>query len=315
MKQKINKELLLLLPDEVKAMNLPPKAQEIYCQFLALADEDGWCYSTINGLAKELHCSTSSIIANIKLLENKNLILERVTGKRGTATTFKIKLHSNENENELHSNENVFDSNVSCNDSNAFDSKLSIEEVILLKFKELDDLITQYFKSKKTSEKIDDSQVKQNKTKQNKLKQINNISNNNSSYNIQEVIDIDKKKDINKKNILIDIKENIDKNKKENIEIDMNKDIDKSTCKYKRRKKNDYEFTLEEKDDYNPIVEETKVVGLVSKSDGNTSKTKKFFYSLKDSSIVFNSWTEAIEYSMKNNLNFDENFNKVEVLV
>lgn len=311
MKQKINKELLLLLPDEVKAMNLPPKAQEIYCQFLALADKDGWCYSTINGLAKELHCSTSSIIANIKLLENKNLILERVTGKRGTATTFKIKLHSDENENELHSNENVFDSNVSCNDSNAFDSNLSIEEVILLKFKELDGLITQYFESKKTSEKIDDSQVKQNKTKQNKIKQINNNSYTNSSNNIQEVNNTDIDNNLNNiENIEINKKEDINKD----IDLNINESIDKSTCKYKKRKQNDYQYTVEEKDDYNPIVENTKVEGVVSKSDGNTSKSKKFFYSLKGSTLKF-SHLEALEYTIKNNLNFDDNFKKVEVLV
>ena len=127
-----------------------------------------------------------------------------------------------------------------------------------------------------------------------------------ASNNIQEVNNTDIDINLNKK-------EDININNKENIEIDLNKDIDKSTCKYKRRKQNDYQFTVEEKDDYNEIVENTKVEGIVSKSDCNTSKSKKFLYLLKDSSIVFNTWVEAQEYSMKNNLNFDEWFIKVEV--
>lgn len=323
MKTKIDKELLVHLPKEVKDMNLPPKANEIYCNFIVMSNNEGWCYSTVNGLAKELQCSTRSIMSNIKLLENKKLILERVVGKKGVATRFKIKLF-NENESEkdgnaFNGNENAFDENESNSlnniemygnenenafDENALDGNLSIEQVILLKFKELEGLITKYIESKKMGEKIDDGQVKENKIKEKKIKEHNNNNYTNSSYNIQEVnnTDIDKNKDI-------------DINKKENIDLNINKDIDKSTCKYKRRKQNDYQFTMDEdENDYNPIVENTKVEGVVSKSDGNTSKTKKIFYSLIGSTSTF-SYYEALEYVSKNNLNFDECFKKVEVLV
>lgn len=348
MKTKIDKELLVHLPNEVKEMNLPPKANEILCNFIVMSDNEGWCYSTVNGLAKGLQCSTRSIMSNIKLLENKKLILERVIGKKGVASRFRIKLF-NENESEkdgnaFNENENAFNENV-CNtlnniemngnenenalngnenafDGNAFDGNLSIEQVILLKFKELECLITKYIESRKMSEKIDDGQVKEkkrieenikenkinkNKLKEIKIKQTNNIdTNTNSSNNTQEVNNTDIDINLNKK-------EDIIINNKENIEIDLNKDKDTSTCMYKRRKQNDYQFTVEDENDYNPIVENTKVEGVVSKSDGNTSKSKKFFYSLKDSSITFSSWLEAQEYASNNDLNFDENFKKVEV--
>ena len=207
MKTKIDKELLVHLPNEVKEMNLPPKAQEIYCNFIVMSDNEGWCYSTVNGLAKELQCSTRSIMSNLKLLENKKLILERVIGKKGVATRFRIKLFNenesdkdgNENENALNGNENAFDENV-------FNGNLSIEDVILLKFKELEGLITKYIESKKMGEKIDYGHLKEIKLKEIKLKQSNNNNNNsytNSSNNIQEVnntdidINLNKKEDIN----------------------------------------------------------------------------------------------------------------------
>ena len=304
MRTKIDKELLVHLPKEVKEMNLPPKAQEIYCNFIPMSNNEGWCYSTVNGLAKELQCSTRSIMSNIKLLENKKLILERVIGKKGVATRFRIKLF---NENESDKDGNAFNGNENAFDENAFDGNLSIEQVILLKFKELEGLINKYIESRKMGEKIDYGQVKENKRKEKKLKEYNNNNSyTNSSNNIQEVNNTDIDINLNKK-------EDININNKENIEIDKKEDIDKSTCKYKRRKQNDYQFTVEEKDDYNEIVENTKVEGVVSKSDGNNSKSKKFLYLLKDSSIVFNTWVEAQEYSMKNNLNFDEWFKKVEV--
>ena len=334
MRTKIDKELLVHLPKEVKEMNLPPKAQEIYCNFIPMSNNEGWCYSTVNGLAKELQCSTRSIMSNIKLLENKKLILERVIGKKGVATRFRIKLfnenesnkdgnafNGNENafnENECNSlnntemygneNENAFNGNENAFDENAFDGNLSIEQVILLKFKELEGLINKYIESRKMCEKIDYGHLKENKRKEKKLKEYNNNNNSytNSSNNIQEVNNTDIDINLNKK-------EDININNKENIEIDKKEDIDKSTCKYKRRKQNDYQFTVEEKDDYNEIVENTKVESIVSKSDGNTSKSKKFLYLLKGSSIVFNNWVEAQEYSRKNNLNFDEWFEKVEV--
>ena len=334
MKEKIDKELLVHLPNEVKEMNLPPKAQEIYCNFIPMSNNEGWCYSTVNGLAKELQCSTRSIMSNIKLLENKKLILERVIGKKGVATRFRIKLfnenesdkdgnafNGNENafdENESNSlnniemygneNENAFGGNENAFDENVLNGNLSIEQVILLKFKELEGLITKYIESRKMGEKIDDGHLKENKLKENKLKEYNNNINNsytNSSYNIQEVNNKDIDNNLNKK-------EDININNKENIEIDKKEDIDKSTCKYKRRKQNDYQYTFEEKDDYNPIVENTKVEGIESKSDGNTSKSKKFLYLLKGSTLKF-IYQEALEYSLKNNLNFDECFIKVEV--
>ena len=307
MRTKIDKELLVHLPNEVKEMNLPPKAQEIYCNFIPMSNNEGWCYSTVNGLAKELQCSTRSIMSNIKLLENKKLILERVIGKKGVATRFRIKLF---NENESNKDGNAFNGNENEFDENAFDGNLSIEQVILLKFKELEGLINKYIESRKMGEKIDYGHLKENKIKEKKLKEYNNNNNNNSytnsSNNIQEVNNTDININLNKK-------EDININNKENIEIDKKEDIDKSTCKYKKRKQNDYQYTVEEKDDYNEIVENTKVEGIVSKSDCNTSKSKKFLYLLKGSSIVFNTWVEAQEYSMKNNLNFDEWFEKVEV--
>ena len=336
MKTKIDKELLVHLPNEVKEMNLPPKAQEIYCNFIPMSNNEGWCYSTVNGLAKELQCSTRSIMSNIKLLENKKLILERVIGKKGVATRFRIKLfnenesdkdgnenenafnenecnslnntemYGNENENAFDGNENAFNGNENAFNENAFDGNLSIEQVILLKFKELEGLINKYIESRKMGEKIDYGHLKENKRKEKKLKEYNNNNSyTNSSNNIQEVNNTDIDINLNKK-------EDININNKENIEIDKKEDIDKSTCKYKRRKQNDYQFTVEEKDDYNEIVENTKVEGIVSKSDGNTSKSKKFLYLLKGSTLKF-SYHEALEYSIKNNLNFDECFEKVEV--
>lgn len=339
MKTKIDKELFVHLPNEVKEMNLPPKAQEIYCNFIVMSNNKGCCYSTINGLAKTLNCSTRSIMSNIKLLENKKLILERVIGKKGVATRFKIKLFNenesekdgnafNENENAFNENEcnslnntemygneneNAFNGNENVFDENELNGNLSVEDVILLKFKELEGLITKYIESRKICEKIDDGQVKENKIKEKKIKEYkikqtnNNDTYTNSSNNIQEVNNTDIDNNLN--NI-----ENIEINKKEDINLNINESIDKSTCMYKRRKQNDYQFTVEENDDYNPIVENTKVEGVVSKSDGNTSKSKKFIYLLKDSSLTF-SYQEALEYVSKNNLNFDDNFKKVEVLV
>ena len=158
MKQKIDKELLVHLPNEVKSMNLPPKANEILCNFIVMSDNEGWCYSTVNGLAKELQCSTRSIMSNIKLLENKKLILERVSSR------FKIKLYDNENE---------------------LNGNLSVEDVILLKFKELEGLITKYIESRKIGEKIDDGQVKEIKLKQYK-KYINYKNNYNNIDNTRK---------------------------------------------------------------------------------------------------------------------------------
>lgn len=209
MRTKIDKELFVHLPKEVKEMNLPPKAQEIYCNFIVMSNNEGCCYSTINGLAKELQCSTRSIMSNIKLLENKKLILERVIGKKGVATRFKIKLF-NENESEkdgnaFNSNENAFNGNENAFDGNALNGNLSVEEVILLKFKELECLITKYIESRKMCEKIDDGQVKENKIKEKKIKEYkikqtnNNDTYTNSSNNIQEVNNTDIDNNLNKK--------------------------------------------------------------------------------------------------------------------
>lgn len=333
MRTKIDKELLVHLPKEVKEMNLPPKAQEIYCNFIIMSNNEGCCYSTINGLAKTLNCSTRSIMSNIKLLENKKLILERLIGKKGVATRFKIKLFNenesekdgnafNENENAFNENEcnslnntemygneneNAFNGNENVFDENELNGNLSVEEVILLKFKELECLITKYIESRKMDEKIDDGQVKEKKKKEYKIKQTNNNSYTNSSYNIQEVNNTDIDSNLNNiENIEINKKEDINKE----IDLNINESIDKSTCKYKKRKQNDYQFTVEDENDYNPIVENTKVECIESKSDGNTSKSKKDLYLLKGSTLTF-SHIEALEYTIKNNLNFDEWFKKV----
>lgn len=308
MKTKLKKELIPLLPIEVKEMKLPPKANEIYCQFFSMADDDGWYYSTIEGLSNELKCSKSTVIANLKLLEIKKLIIERVIGKKGVASRFRIKLFNSAN-NSTECNNSTESSNDSTNNSTECSTELKtfIEEVITLKMNELkNDIILELRRlfndstnNNDTDDFFNDSTLIENniieeKIKEYKIKQSNNkVTNTNSSNNIQEVN--------------TDIDNNL--NKKEDIIIN-NKDT--STCKYKRRKQNDYQFTVEEKDDYNPIVENTKVEGVVSKSDGNTSKTKKFLYQLKDSTLTF-SYTEALEYTDKNNLNFDDNFKKVEV--
>ena len=313
MRTKLKKELIPLLPIEVKEMKLPPKANEIYCQFLSMADDDGWYYSTIEGLANELNSSKSTIIANLKLLEIKKLILERVIGKKGVASRFRIKLF-----NSTECNNNTESSNDSTNNSTEFSTELKtfIEEVITLKMNELkNDIILELrrlFNNDTNNNDTDDffndsTLIEKNIIEINK-KEYNNNNNNsytNSSNNIQEVNNTDIVINLNKK-------EDININNKENIEIDKKEDIDKSTCKYKRRKQNDYQFTVEEKDDYNEIVENTKVEGIVSKSDGNTSKSKKFLYLLKGSTLKF-TYHEALEYSIKNNLNFDECFIKVEV--
>lgn len=138
MRTKIKKELIPLLPNEVKEMKLPPKANEIYCQFLSMADKDGWYYSTIEGLANELNCSKSTVIANLKLLEIKKLIIERVLGKKGVASRFRIKLFNSTN-NSTECNNNTESSNDSTNNSTEFSTELKtfIEEVITLKINEL----------------------------------------------------------------------------------------------------------------------------------------------------------------------------------
>lgn len=324
MRTKLKKELITLLPNEVKEMNLPPKANEIYCQFLSMANDDGWYYSTIEGLANELKCSKTTVTANLKLLENKNLIIERVVGKIGVASRFRIKLFNSTNnstESSINSTEcstNSTEYNNSTNNSTEFSTELKtfIEEVITLKINELrNDIILELrslfnndTNNNDTNEFFNDSTIKEKKIKEYKIKQTNNNDTyTNSSNNIQEVNNTDIDNNLNKK-------EDININNKENIEIDKKEDIDKSTCKYKKRKQNDYESTVEEKDDYNPIVENTKVEGLVSKSDGDTSKSKKTLYLLIGSNLKF-CWLEAQEYSLKNNLNFDECFKKVEVLV
>ena len=123
MRTKLKKELIPLLPNEVKEMKLPPKANEIYCQFLSMADKDGWYYSTIEGLANELNCSKSTVIANLKLLEIKKLIIERVLGKKGVASRFRIKLFNSTN-NSTECNNNTESSNDSPNNSTECSNEL-----------------------------------------------------------------------------------------------------------------------------------------------------------------------------------------------
>ena len=131
---KLKKELIPLLPIEVKEMKLPPKANEIYCQFLSMADDDGWYYSTIEGLANELNCSKSTVIANLKLLEIKKLIIERVIGKKGVASRFRIKLFNSTECNNTECSTN----STECNNTEcSTELKTFIEEVITLKMNEL----------------------------------------------------------------------------------------------------------------------------------------------------------------------------------
>ena len=337
MRNKFKKELIPLLPNEVKEMNLPPKAQEIYCNFIVMSNNEGCCYSTINGLANELKCSKTTVTANLKLLENKKLIIERVVGKIGVASRFRIKLFNSTNNSTECSTDSTNNSTESSTDSTEYNNstnnstecstdstefstnstnnstecstelKTFIEEVITLKINELrNDIILELRSLFNNDSTIKENKIKEKKIKEYKIKQTNNNDTyTNSSNNIQEVNNTDIDNNLNKK-------EDININNKENIEIDKKEDIDKSTCKYKKRKQNDYQFTVEEKDDYNPIVENTKVEGLVSKSDGNNSKTKNTFYLLIGSTSKF-SHSEALEYTIKNNLNFDESFKKVEV--
>ena len=149
MRNKFKKELIPLLPNEVKEMNLPPKANEIYCQFLSMADDDGWYYSTIEGLANELKCSKTTVTANLKLLENKKLIIERVVGKIGVASRFRIKLFNSTNNSTECSTDSTNNSTESSTDSTEYNNstnnstecstelKTFIEEVITLKINEL----------------------------------------------------------------------------------------------------------------------------------------------------------------------------------
>ena len=149
MRNKFKKELIPLLPNEVKEMNLPPKANEIYCQFLSMADDDGWYYSTIEGLANELKCSKTTVTANLKLLENKKLIIERVVGKIGVASRFRIKLFNSTNNSTECSTNSTNNSTECSTDSTEYNNstnnstecstelKTFIEEVITLKINEL----------------------------------------------------------------------------------------------------------------------------------------------------------------------------------
>ena len=184
MRNKFKKELIPLLPNEVKEMNLPPKANEIYCQFLSMADDDGWYYSTIEGLANELKCSKTTVTANLKLLENKKLIIERVVGKIGVASRFRIKLFNSTNNstesstdstecstnstnNSTECSTNSTECNNSTNNSTECSTELKtfIEEVITLKINELRNDIILELRSLFNN----DSTIKENKIKENKI--------------------------------------------------------------------------------------------------------------------------------------------------
>ena len=255
------------------------------------------------------------------MLEIKKLILERVIGKKGVASRFRIKLfNSTECNNNTESSNDSTNNSTECNNTEfSTELKTFIEEVITLKMNELkNDIILELrmlFNNDTNNNDTDDffndstliqNIIIENKRKEKKLKEYNN-SYTNSSNNIQEVNNTEIDNNLNNK-------ENNNLNNKENIEIYKKEHIDTSTCKNKKRKQNDYQYTVEEKDDYNEIVENTKVEGIVSKSDGNTSKSKKFLYLLKGSTSKF-SYFEALEYVDKNSLNFDECFKKVEVHV
>lgn len=121
-------ELLSRIPNEIKELNLEKKEVSIYDKLLSIADDDGWCYVTVNCLANELHCSTKTVLSFTKLLEKKKLITERVIGTKYTRTRFKLNLFL-PNTNSSSNNTNESNKNL----GNSFNSNSSIEDAIALK--------------------------------------------------------------------------------------------------------------------------------------------------------------------------------------
>ena len=125
-KEKIN-ELLSRIPKEIKEMKFEIKEMTIYKKLLSIADDDGWCYVTVNCLANELHYTTLTVLSFTKLLENKKLITERVIGNRYTRTRFKLNLFLN---NTSSSSNNSKEQDTNCSNS-------SIEDLIEIKVNDL----------------------------------------------------------------------------------------------------------------------------------------------------------------------------------
>lgn len=139
-------ELLDRIPNEIKEMNLEKKEVSIYDKLLSIADDDGWCYVTVNCLANELHCSTQTVLICTKLLENKKIITQRIIGNRYTRTRFKL---------------NLFLPNTSSysNNTTEYNKNSSIEDAIALKINDLKDevnklnnLVKLYIASNKNSD-------------------------------------------------------------------------------------------------------------------------------------------------------------------
>lgn len=127
---------IITLTNEAKAMNLHQKEKEILCKLISIADDDGWCYVTVNCLANELHYSTSTVLLFTKLLEKRKLLIERVIGTRYTRTRFKLNLDLL---NISSSSNNSTEHNTNC--ANSFNSNSSIEDAMTLKIKDLENEI------------------------------------------------------------------------------------------------------------------------------------------------------------------------------
>lgn len=125
-KQKIY-ELLSRIPNEIKEMELEIKEIAIYDKLLSIADDDGWCYVTVNCLANELNYEKSTVLVFTKTLENKKLITQRIIGNRYTRTRFKLNLFL---PNTYSSSNNTTESNTKCVNS-------SIEDPIDIKVNDL----------------------------------------------------------------------------------------------------------------------------------------------------------------------------------
>lgn len=143
-------ELLSRIPNEIKEMNLEKKEVSIYDKLLSIADDDGWCYVTVNCLANELHCSTQTVLICTKLLENKKIITQRIIGNRYTRTRFKLNLFLT---NTSSSSNNSTEQDTNCSNS-------SINDIIEIKVNDLMNEIEKLNKLAKRSitnyEKIED---------------------------------------------------------------------------------------------------------------------------------------------------------------
>lgn len=120
-------ELLHRMPNEIKEMDLEKNEVSIYNKLLSIADDDGWCYVTVNSLANELHYKTSTVLSFTKLLENKKIITQRIIGNRYTRTRFKLNLFL---PNTNSSSNNSTEEDTNCSNS-------SIKDLINIKLNDL----------------------------------------------------------------------------------------------------------------------------------------------------------------------------------